>query len=357
MKNPLIRPAVESMHAYVPGEQPRDPNVLKLNTNENPYPPSPDVFAALASVTADDLRRYPHPTAAPLRQAIADLHGLAPENVFIGNGSDEILALFTRAFAPQSESGGGTLGYMSPSYSLYPILGTIAELDCKAYPLNPDFTWTVPDTLDVDLFFLTQPNAPTSLALSQDDIRTAANRCRGVFLVDEAYVDFAEESALPLLAECPNLMISRSFSKSYSLAGLRVGYALGAAPLIEALDKIKDSYNLDHLAQRIALAAVLDQSTLISNTTAVRGTRAAAKKQLEARGFQVLDSQTNFLFAKVPASQSAAYLHEALRARHVYIRYFPGPQTGDYLRITIGTDTQMDHFFQVLDSLMKASHA
>ncbi|MCH8528604.1 MAG: histidinol-phosphate transaminase [Kiritimatiellae bacterium] len=344
----LVKPSVQALHAYVPGEQPRDPDLLKLNTNENPYPPSPDVFAALASVTADDLRRYPHPSAAPLRQAIANLHGLAPENVFIGNGSDEVLALFTRAYAPH----GGTLGYMSPSYSLYPILGAIAELDCIPYPLNPDFTWTVPDTLDVDLFFLTQPNAPTSLALSPDDIRAAANRCRGVFLVDEAYVDFAEESALPLLAECPNLMISRSFSKSYSLAGLRVGYTLGAAPLIEALDKIKDSYNLDHLAQRIALAAVNDQSTLVSNTTAVRGTRAAAKKQLEARGFDVLDSQTNFLFAKVPPGHNAADLHEALRARHVYIRHFPGPQTGSHLRITIGTDTQMDRFFEVLDSII-----
>ncbi len=345
----LVKPSVQALHAYVPGEQPRDPGLLKLNTNENPYPPSPDVFAALASVTADDLRRYPHPSAAPLRQAIASLHGLAPENVFIGNGSDEVLALFTRAYAPH----GGTLGYMSPSYSLYPILGAIAELDCKPYPLNPDFTWTVPDTLDVDLFFLTQPNAPTSLALSPDDIRAAAHRCRGVFLVDEAYVDFAEESALPLLAECPNLMISRSFSKSHSLAGLRVGYALGAAPLIGALDKIKDSYNLDHLAQRIALAAVNDQSTLVSNTTAVRGTRAAAKKQLEARGFDVLDSQTNFLFAEVPPGQNAAGLHEALRAHHVYIRHFPGPQTGNHLRITIGTDDQMDRFFEVLDRLLR----
>lgn len=344
----LIKPSVQALHAYVPGEQPRDPDVLKLNTNENPYPPSPAVFEALASITPDDLRRYPHPAAAPLRQAIATLHNLTPEHVFIGNGSDEILALFTRAFAPHR----GTLGYMHPSYSLYPILGDIAELTLKPFPLNPDFTWTVPDTLDTDLFFLTQPNAPTSLALSPHDLRTAASRCRGLLLVDEAYADFADHTALPLLADCPNLMISRSFSKSYSLAGLRVGYALGAPPLIQALDKIKDSYNLDHLAQRLALAAVNDQPTLLANTNAIRRTRAAAKTRLEARGFHVLDSQTNFLFAKVPAPHSAPALHEALRARHIYLRHFPGPQTGDHLRITIGTDPQMDRFFDTLDILL-----
>jgi len=344
----LIRPAVEAMHAYVPGEQPEGASVLKLNTNENPYPPSPKVFEALGSVTADLLRRYPHPTARDLRAAIADLHGLRPENVFVGNGSDEVLALFTRACAPVR----GRVGYMTPSYSLYPVLSTIAELETVEYPLNDDFTWTVPAELDVDLFLLTQPNAPTSLALPLDQVRRAARACRGVFLVDEAYVDFADETAVPLLAECPNLMISRSFSKSYSLAGLRMGYALGSAELIAALDKIKDSYNTDVLAQRIALAAVRDQACMLSNVTAVRGTRAETTRQLRARGFHVLPSQTNFVFARVPEGRDAAALYAALRDRNVFIRYFPGPRTRDWLRITIGTDEQMDRFLRELDAIL-----
>jgi len=346
--NALIRPAVESMHAYVPGEQPEGAGVLKLNTNENPYPPSPKVFEALGDITADLLRRYPHPTASALRQAIAALHGLRPENVFVGNGSDEILALFTRAYVPT----GGRVGYMSPSYSLYPVLATIAELRTVEYPLNDNFTWSVPEVLDVDLFLLTQPNAPTSLALSMDQVRSAARACPGVFLVDEAYADFADGTAVPLLSECPNLMISRSFSKSYSLAGLRMGYALGSAPLIAALDKIKDSYNTDVLAQRVALAAVRDQAWMLRNVTAVRGTRSLSARRLQDRGFLVLPSQTNFLFARVPPGRDAAALYAALRERLVFIRYFPGPRTGDWLRITIGTDEQMDRFFAELDSLL-----
>lgn len=347
----LIRPAVQAMHAYVPGEQPEGLDVLKLNTNENPYPPSPGVFEAIASITADALRRYPHPSARPLREAIARLHGLDAAQVFVGNGSDEVLALFTRAYAPP----GGRVGYLRPSYSLYPVLSTIAELEVCEFPLNEDFTWTLPGTLDVDLFCLTQPNAPTSLAMPLEQIREAARRCRGVFLVDEAYVDFADESAVTLLADCPNLMVSRSFSKSYSLAGLRVGYALGSAELIGALDKIKDSYNTDVLAQRIALAAVEDQDWMLSNVTAVRGTRTLSARRLEERGFQVLPSQTNFLFARVPPGQDASALYTSLRFRQVYIRYFPGPVTGDWLRITIGTDEQMDRFFRELDAVLDAS--
>ena len=350
MSAPYLRPAVAAMHAYVPGEQPEGDRVLKLNTNENPYPPSPKVFDALGSLSADDLRRYPQPTARKLRAAIAALHQVDPAQVFVGNGSDEVLALMTRAFAPA----GGRVGFLSPSYSLYPVLAEIAELQTVTWPLAEDFTWAVPASLDVDLFFLTQPNAPTSLALPLAEVRNAARACRGVFVVDEAYADFAEETAVALLAEFPNVMISRSFSKSYSLAGLRVGYALGPAPLIAALDTIKDSYNLDVLAQRMALAAVEDQAWMLQNVTAVRGTRAAVAQALTRRGFAVLPSQTNFVFARVSEGQSAAAIYAALRDRQVFVRYFPGPATGDWLRITIGTDAQMDRFLAELDALLSA---
>jgi len=344
----MIRGSVRKLHAYVPGEQPEGAEVLKLNTNENPYPPSPKVFEALGGVSGDLLRRYPQPTAKDLCAAIADLHGVGPKNVLVCNGSDEGLALCTRAFCEH----GGRVGWVTPSYSLYPVLTDIAELTQVTYPLSDDFTWEVPEALDVDLFFLTQPNAPTSLALPLEKIALAADRCSGVVVVDEAYVDFAEFSALPLLQEKDNLLISRTFSKSYSLAGLRTGYLLGPEDLIGALYKIKDSYNTDVLAQKAALAAVRDQGWMRTNADLVKGTRAAAARELARRGFEVLPSQTNFLFAKVPEGRDAAAVFGALRERQVFVRYFPGAPTADYLRITVGTDAQMDRFFEELDRVL-----
>lgn len=341
-----IRQSVQKLHPYVPGEQPRGGDVLKLNTNENPYPPSPKVFEAMASVDADALRKYPHPTGAPLCQAIAELHGLAPEQVLVSNGSDEILALCTRAFLEDD----GVIGYMEPSYSLYPILCDIADVHHKGYPLHADFSWTIPEEIDADFFFLTRPNAPSSLSLPLDEVRRLAGRVHGVLLVDEAYADFAEDDAVGLLAECDNLLISRTLSKSYSLAGIRMGYVLGSATLVEALYKIKDSYNTDVLAQRIAEAAIRDQDWMQTNAKAVCGTRARVTKELETRGYDVLPSQTNFVFAK-PGQGGAAEIFAGLKAENVYIRYFPGELTGEYLRITIGTDQEMDRFFAVLDGL------
>lgn len=344
----LIRPSVAAMRPYVPGEQPQGADVLKLNTNENPYPPSPKVFEALGAVDADVLRKYPHPSAGKLRAALAELHGVRPEQVFVGNGSDEVLALCTRAFCEP----GSRVGQLSPSYSLYPVLCEIAGLACVEFPLEADFSWRVPERLDVSLFFLTRPNAPTGLCVPLDDVRAAAKRCDGVMVVDEAYADFAADDAVGLLRECPNLMVSRSFSKSHALAGIRMGYVLGSPELVGALDKIKDSYNTNVLSQRMALAAVEDVSWMRSNVTAVRGTRHASAKKLSERGFEVLPSQANFLFAKVPEGLDAARLHARLRAENVYLRHFPGPRTGAYLRITVGTDAQMERFFNVLDTLL-----
>ncbi|MEX2607172.1 MAG: histidinol-phosphate transaminase [Kiritimatiellia bacterium] len=343
-----IRNALHALHAYVPGEQPSGGRVLKLNTNENAYPPSPKVFEALGNVTADTLRKYPDPIGRELCGAIAELHGLDPEQVLITNGSDEGLALCTRTFCEH----GGRVGYLTPSYSLYPVLSAIAELEKVEYELSTDFQWEMPAEVDVDLFFLTRPNAPTSLAMSRKEVDQLLRRCPGILLIDEAYVDFAEESMLPLIKESDRVLISRSFSKSYSLAGIRMGYVLGPRPLIQALYKIKDSYNTDVLAQNIALAAVRDQAAMLSNVTAIRGTRTQAGRELTKRGFEVLPSQTNFVFAKAPAGANAETLFNALRGRQVFVRYFPGKLTGDYLRITIGTDEQMDRFFAELDELL-----
>ncbi len=344
-----IRKSIDPLHAYVPGEQPSGQNLLKLNTNENAYPPSPKVFEALGNLTADDLRKYPQPTGKDLCDAIAELHGLAPEQVLVTNGSDEALALCTRAFCEH----GGRIGYMKPSYSLYPVLSDIAELESVEFPLESDFSWQVPEAVDVDFFFLTQPNAPTSLAMSADQIETLIQRCPGGVLIDEAYVDFAEESMLPLLKKYDNVLISRTFSKSYSLAGIRLGYLMGSAKWMEALYKIKDSYNTDVFAQRVGLAAVKDQAWMQQNATAIRGTRNRVTKALTGLGFSVLPSQTNFLFAKVPSGEDAQGIFESLRKREIFVRYFPGELTGEYLRITIGTDEQMDRFLSELATVRK----
>ena len=344
-----VRKALEALEAYVPGEQPDNPGVLKLNTNENPHPPSPRVFEAMAGITVDDLRKYPRPAAAALCQAIAKIHGVSPAQVLVCNGSDEGLALCTRAFCEPR----GRVGYLKPSYSLYPVLSAIAELETVEFPLAEDFTWTCPDLVETDLFFLTRPNAPTGMAQPLDEVRRLAERCSGVVVVDEAYGDFADETAEALVGRHDNLLISRSFSKSYSLAGIRMGYLVGPLPLIQALYKIKDSYNTDVLAQRMALAAVQDRDWMRTNVMAVRGTRGRVARALDGRGFQVLPSEANFLFARVPAGKSAEAIFLALRDRQVFVRYFPGERTGGFLRITIGTDAQMDRFLEALDSLLQ----
>jgi len=342
-----IRKAIEPLHAYVPGEQPSGSDILKLNTNENAYPPSSKVFEAIGDIRFDDLRRYPQPSGKDLCAAIADLHGLSPEQILVTNGSDEALALCTRAFCEH----GGRIGYMKPSYSLYPVLSDIAELERVEFPLKHDFTWMVPENLDVDFFFLTQPNAPTSLALPAPEIEKLIQSCPGGVLIDEAYVDFSDETMLPLLKKYHNVLISRTFSKSYSLAGIRLGYLMGSPKWMEALYKIKDSYNTDIFAQRVGLAAVKDQAWMQQNIVAIRGTRKRVSNELTKIGFSVLPSQTNFLFAKVPEGEDAKCIFDTLRERNVFIRYFPGELTGDYLRITIGTDEQMDRFLGELDAV------
>jgi len=343
-----IRASVRDLRAYTPGEQPQGGDVLKLNTNENPYPASPRVFEALAEAGPELLRKYPHPTARPLCEAIARLHRVQPEQVLVGNGSDEVLALCTRAFCEPT----GSIGYLEPSYSLYPILADIADVRKQAFPLDAAFGWTVPERLDVSLFLLTRPNAPTSLALPLDAVRMAASRCPGVLLVDEAYADFANDTVDNLLPSYPNLMFSRTLSKSYSLAGLRLGYVVGPVDLIQALHSIKDSYNTDALSQRLALAALGDQAWMRSNVAAICSTRHALTLALGKRGFSVLPSQTNFVFARVPPGQDARRLFEALRERNVFVRYFPGPLTGDYLRVTVGTDPQMQRFLGEIDAIL-----
>lgn len=338
----LIRKSVQTLHPYVPGEQP-GPGVIKLNTNENPYPPSPRVGEALRAADPATLRLYPDPVSSGLRRQVAELHGCAPEQVFIGNGSDEVLALCVRALVPE----GGAVGYFDPSYSLYPVLAAIEEVPVRPVPLPADFGWANPGPEAGALFFLTNPNAPTSRLFPRAEVEAFCRRFPGVVLIDEAYVDFASAHCLDLALGLPNVLIARTLSKSYSLAGLRLGYAVGPTPLIEALHKIKDSYNISLLTQRLAAAALADPAWMKQNVSRIVATRERVAQELKQRGWMVFDSASNFLFARPPASP-AREVFAALRARGIFVRYFAAPSTAAFLRITIGTDAEMDALLAAL---------
>ncbi len=343
----LIRKAVQVLEGYTPGEQPQVPGLVKLNTNENPYPPSPRIVDVLKNFPADCLRLYPDPMAVKLREALARKHGCKLENVFAGNGSDEVLALCTRAFVEPR----GAIGFFEPSYSLYPVLAAIQDVATKSVRLNADFSWRMEPDYAASLFFLANPNAPTGIQYPRATVRDFCQNFPGVVLVDEAYVDFAGYDCSDLALDLPNVLVARTLSKSSSLAGLRLGYALGAAPLIGALYKIKDSYNLDRLTQAIGLAAIEDGEHLRRNAELIKATRARTAAALAQLGFVVLPSATNFLFVK-PPRLPAAEVFAGLRARKILVRYFPGPLTGDYLRVTIGTEAEMDQFLVAVREIL-----
>lgn len=337
---------VEALDGYTPGEQPHFEGMVKLNTNENPYPPTPRVGEALAAFDWRTLRLYPDPNFMRAREVIAKNNGCSVDNVFVGNGSDEILALFTRAFVEVN----GTIGFFHPTYSLYSVLAAIRDAQVKTLPLNDDFTCPTPPADFADLFVWTNPNAPTSRMVDPEVIATFAKTFQGVVLVDEAYADFAPANcmAYAVSPENTNMLVMRTLSKSFSLAGVRFGYCVGPKPLIDALYKIKDSYNMDALAQCIGTAALEDLSYMQANVKKIQATRERVTHMLETRGWTILPSATNFLFAKPPAPMEAAEMFATLREKHLYVRYFPGPTTGQWLRITIGTDEQMDQLLQHL---------
>lgn len=343
----LIRSSVRALHAYTPGEQTADPSVLKLNTNENPYGPCPGVGEVLRSMAADQLRLYPDPVCGGLRRALGELHGCMPKRILVGNGSDEVLALCLRAFVARP----GVVGYFDPSYSLYPVLAAIEDLESYPVGLTEDFGWAPPDPARSDLFFITNPNAPTSLRFPRDRIEAFCDQASGVVVIDEAYADFARESCLDLALTRSNVLVTRSFSKSYGLAGMRLGYAVGPEPLIEALYKIKDSYNVNALTQAVGEAAVRDQKALRQTLRRVIQTRDRVAAELRARRFRVFDSQTNFLWIEPPMRPAEEWFRR-LREQGILVRFFPGARTDRYLRVTIGKDDGMDRFLEGVDRLL-----
>ena len=347
-----ITRCVKRLEAYTPGEQPKAKNVVKLNTNENPYPPSPTCAAVLNGFDLDRLRRYPDPVFAELRAELAKLNGTRPENVFVGNGSDEVLAVAAKCFVEGDE----TIGSLDPSYSLYKTLAAIRDVKWVGFDRRQALAQAPDPRLvrsNVALFLLTNPNAPTGEFAEPTEVAAFARRFRGVVIVDEAYADFARGNCMPLAADAKNrnVLVMRTFSKSYSLAGLRVGYCVGPQDLIDAMYKVKDSYNVDALAQAVALAAVRDQAWMKANVAKVTRTRARFVGELTRRGWDVLPSEANFVFARPPKGRRADILFDALRARNIFVRYFKGPKTGDRLRITIGTDAQMRKLLKAIDEM------
>ena len=345
-----IKESVRRLEAYVPGEQPKARNVIKLNTNENPYPPSPKCGEVLSGFDLDKLRRYPDPEFALLREEIARQNATTPDRVFVGNGSDEVLSLMARAFVEDDEE----IGSLDPSYSLYKTLAAIRDVRWVGIRRTGNGEQGTARQGKVSLFLWTNPNAPTGEFAEPKKIAAFARKFPGVVVVDEAYADFARGNCMSL-ATAPrnkNVIVMRTFSKSYSLAGLRVGYCVGPKDLIEALYKVKDSYNVDAVAQVIALAALRDRSYHKKTVAKVVKTRKAFTKALSARGWDIIPSESNFVFAKPPTPAKAADVFAALRERNIFVRYFPGPLTGDRLRITIGTDEQMDSLLSALDELL-----
>ncbi len=336
---------VDAMTGYTPGEQPTITGIIKLNTNENPYPPCAAIGEALAEFNWPRLRLYPDPLCKALRERIAAIHACSPDQIFIGNGSDEILALCTRAFVEND----GSIGYFVPSYSLYPVLADIRGVEKRPVQLDDTFTWQMPDGYQTSLFLIANPNAPTSLQFPKQNIADFAKTLNGVVLIDEAYADFAPENcmSLAIARDNANTLVLRTLSKSYSLAGLRFGYVIGPTPLIAALYKVKDSYNIDMITQAVAFAALNDLDSMQNNARKIIATRKRLTRTLRTAGWQVHDSASNFLFARPPAD-NAEEIFQVLMQNKIYVRYFPGPQTGHYLRITIGTDDEINTLLTVL---------
>jgi histidinol-phosphate aminotransferase len=344
---PIVRSNIAAMSGYTPGEQPRDGAFIKLNTNENPYPPSPRVFEAIqAALTGDQLRKYPDPVGTAFRQAAGRLLNVDPDAVLIGNGSDDILTMITRAFVPE----GGLVVAPTPSYLLYRTLAEIQGARYHAIPYTDD--WDLPNPWPVrnaDLTFLANPNSPSGTMVPSDRLERLADEIDGPLALDEAYVDFAHGNGLRL-ARRPNVVVTRSLSKSYSLAGIRFGYGVAEPALVHQLIKVKDSYNCDVLSLAAATAAIEDQEYVRSTRAKILATRSRLTLELQKRGFEVAPSQANFVWCR-NRDRAVMPIYEELKRRLILVRYMNYEGYGDGLRISVGTDEQIDRFFEELQRL------
>jgi histidinol-phosphate aminotransferase len=338
-----------SLSPYVPGEQSQIPGLVKLNTNESPFGPSPMAIEAVRSAAADTLRLYPDPQSMRLREALAEYHGVAPEEVFVGNGSDEVLA---HAFAALLKQPSPVL-FPDITYSFYPIYCRLLGIDHETVPLDAEMRVRVADYIERrgSSIIIANPNAPTGIALSRSEIdRLLSERSEVPVVIDEAYVDFGAETATPLIRKHPNLLVVQTLSKSRALAGLRVGYAIGDPALIEALTRVKDSFNsypLGRPAQAGAIAAIQDEAYFQRTRSIIIRNRVRLTAALIRLGFDVLPSSANFVFAR-HASHTGQALSAALRERAVLVRHFSGSRVSDFIRITIGSEVELDRLIDAL---------
>lgn len=334
----FVRQTVRDMDGYTPGEQPGvGDRVVKLNTNENPFPPSPKVMTAIANIEAEALRKYPNPTANAFRQVAAKLWGVSVDHLIAGNGSDDILTIATRTFVGPGE----VLAYPDPTYSLYRVLANIEDAKVKTVPWEKDWQLPIEALLDTKAaaIYLPNPNAPSGTFIPPADVAKLARKFDGLLLIDEAYADFAEDNCVALVKDHDNIVVSRTLSKAYSLAGMRFGYAIAQPKVIHEMMKVKDSYNTDAISIIAATAAIEDQEYAQRCWEQIKAERQRVTDELTAMGWEVIPSQANFLLATVPGGNGKA-AYEGLKAQGILVRFFNLPGLQDKLRITIGTSQE-----------------
>ncbi len=351
MKQPPVLERIRRMTGYQPGEQPREGELLKLNTNENPYPPSPKVAEAVERATRDGLERYPQPLADPLREAAALRYGVSADEVLAGNGSDELLSICMRAaVAP-----GDGVSYAVPTYSLYRTLAELAGARVREIPADPG---TVPAELAAGgskVIFVCSPNSPFGCPVAPEDVDQLAATTNALVVADEAYVDFGGRTALPLIAKHENLVVLRTFSKSFSLAGVRLGLAFGSRGLIAELAKVKDSYNVSRLAVAAGVAALEDYSWMTNNCARVIATRDRTVARLRDLGLTVPPSAANFFWVDCSSIGGGRRVYEALRGEGLLVRFFDAEGLRDGVRVSVGTDDAMDRLLAVIETLCESA--
>jgi len=343
-----FRENIEKMEGYSPGEQPQGQQYIKLNTNENPYPPSPKVIKAINKEANTSLRLYPSPMADPLRRKAAEVYGVKEETILAGNGADDLLSIAVRSFV----STGDLVVLPDPTYTLYDTLVSIQEGKVLKISLTENFD--IPEEIvktEAKLTFLANPNSPSGILTPIKRITGFLKELEGVLIVDEAYVDFAEESALPLIDDYPNLVVLRTFSKSFSLAGMRIGLAFANRELIEGMAKVKDSYNLNRLSITAATAALDDISWMEENVRRVKKTRENLSLSLTRLGFKICSSQSNFVLARTPGINLKG-IYQELKRKGILVRYFDTPRLRDAVRITVGTDDEIARLLEELSDIL-----
>jgi len=343
-----FRENIEKVEGYEPGFQPQQTDVVKLNTNENPYPPSPAVMKTLAEINAEQFRRYPDPTGNQFRRAAAEINGVSADHIMCCNGGDDLLSIAFRAFCDENRP----VAYPVPTYSLYPVLAKLQSCRAIEIPFDNEFNLPVKLTkTDAALTIVCNPNAPSGSFVSTGELASLADEISGVLLIDEAYVDFAQENCAALVKDFDNMIVLRSMSKGYCLAGMRFGYAIAQPDLIAGLMKVKDSYNVDAIAIAVATAAIKDQKYFRQITEKVKKDRDILAAQLRALKFKVPDSFANFVLAE-SRNCKASEIYDKLVQRNIYVRYFNLPGLSNKLRITVGTSEQNDKLILALKEIL-----